>query len=79
MDKFDPRKNPLGHLVFDAPEVLIGLASAALGGSKVASYIYKKQNNSIFSKRNSTVLGLLSSLVFGYLGFALTKKIKNLQ
>jgi len=79
MDKFDPIKNPLGHLVFDAPEVLIGLASAALGGSKVASYIYKKQNNSIFSKRNSIVLGLLSSLVFGYLGFALTKKIKNLQ
>ena len=78
-DKVDPRKNVLGHLASDAPEVLIGLASAALGGSKVASYIYKKQNNSIFSKRNSTVLGLLSSLVFGYLGFALTKKIKNLQ
>ena len=79
MDKFDPRKNPLGHLVFDAPEVLIGLASAALGGSKVASHIYKKQNNSKFSKQASIVTGLLSSLVFGYLGFALTKKIKNFQ
>jgi len=78
-DKFDPRKNPLGHLVFDAPEVLIGLASAAFGGSKVASYIYKKQNNPIFSKHASIVSGLLSSLVFGYLGFVLTKKLKNLQ
>jgi len=78
-DKFDPRKNPLGHLVFDAPEVLIGLASAALGGSKVASYIYKKQNNSKFSKQASIISGLLSSLVFGYLGFTLSKKIKNLQ
>ncbi len=78
-DKFDPRKNPLGHLVFDAPEVLIGLASAAFGGSKVASYIYKKQNNPIFSKQASIVSGLLSSLVFGYLGFVLTKKLKNLQ
>ncbi len=78
-DKFDPRKNPLGHLVFDAPEVLIGLASAAFGGSKVASYIYKKQSNPIFSKQASIVSGLLSSLVFGYLGFVLTKKLKNLQ
>ena len=79
MDKVDPRKNPLGHLVFDAPEVLIGLASAALGGSKVASYIYKKQNDINFSKQSSTISGLLSSLIFGYLGFVLTKKIKNLQ
>ena len=66
-------------MVFDAPEVLIGLASAAIGSSKAASYIYKKQNASTFSKQASTVSGLLSSLVFGYLGFALTKKIKNLH
>lgn len=79
MDKVDPRKNPLGHLVFDAPEVLIGLASAAVGGSKVASYINKKQKDSKFSKQDSTVTGLLSSLVFGYLAFTLTKKIKNIQ
>jgi len=26
MDKVDPRKNPLGHLLLDAPDVLIGLA-----------------------------------------------------
>ena len=79
MDKVDPRKNPLGHLVFDAPEVLIGLASAAISGSKVASYIYKKQNNSKFSKQTSIVSGLISSLIFGYLAFSLTKKIKNIQ
>ena len=79
MDKVDPRKNPLGHLVFDAPEVLIGLASAAISGSKVASFVKNKQNNSKFSKQTSIVSGLISSLIFGYLAYSLTKKIKNIQ
>jgi len=39
MDKVDPRKNPLNHLVSDAPEILVGLASAVIGGSKAASYV----------------------------------------
>ncbi len=71
-DRVDPRKNMLAHLVLDAPEVLIGLASAVIGGGKVASYM--KKNN-----KNSIIPGVLASLVFGYLGFSLTKKIKNLQ
>lgn len=71
-DKVDPRQSPLAHLVLDAPEVLIGLASAMIGGGKVASYM--KKNN-----KSSVIPGIIASLVFGYLGFSLTKKIKNLQ
>ncbi len=71
-DKVDPRKNVLGHLVSDAPEVLVGLASAVIGGGKVASYL--KKNN-----KSSVLPGIIASLVFGYIGFSLTKKIKNFQ
>jgi hypothetical protein len=70
MDKVDPRTNAFGHLVSDAPEVLVGLASAVIGGSKVASYMKKNNKNSVFP-------GVIASLVFGYIGFSLTKKIKN--
>ncbi len=28
-DSFDPRENPLGHLLFDSPETLLALGSAA--------------------------------------------------
>ena len=72
MDKVDPRKNVLGHLVSDAPEFFVGIASAVIGGGKVASYM--KKNN-----KSSVLPGVIASLVFGYLGFSLTKKIKNYQ
>ncbi len=77
MDKIDPRKDPLGHLMADAPEVLFGLASAYFGGKQVASQIYKIQRNSKLAKGTSLFGGLLASLALGYLGYSLTKKIKN--
>ena len=77
MDKIDPRKDPLAHLVFDAPEVLVGIASAVIGGAKIASHIYKNQKNSIYTKQSTTLFGIVGSLVFGYLGYFVSKKMKN--
>jgi len=77
IDKVDPRKNPLEHLMFDAPEVLVGLATAAFGGSKVASYVYKMQKSSKEAKGVSLITGFLASIALGYLGYSLTKTIKN--
>ena len=77
MDKIDPRKDPIGHLVRDAPEVLVGLASAFFGGKNVASQLYKMQKNSKLAKNTSLLGGLLASVALGYLGYSLTKKIKN--
>ena len=76
MDKIDPRKNPLGHLVFDAPEVLIGLATAAIGGNKVVSQIYKMQKDSK-AMHTSLITGFLASIALGYLGYSLAKTFKN--
>lgn len=71
-DKIDPRKDPIGHLVHDAPEVLVGLACAIFGGSQVTKKIL---NNN--SKKKSFASGLLSSIIVGYLGYSATRKIKN--
>lgn len=76
-DHVDPRKNPLGHLVRDAPEVLIGLACAAIGGTQIASLINKYQKNSMLKKSNIASSGLLASVIAGYLGYSITKLIKN--
>lgn len=71
-DRIDPRKDPIGHLVFDAPEVLIGLACAIFGSSKIAKTIL---NNN--SKKLSLTSGLTSSILSGYIGYIASKKIKD--
>ena len=69
-DKVDPRENPLGHLIHDAPEVLVGLTCAALGGAKAISALKQKK---------SPVAGIVGSLVLGYAGYLITKKLKDLK
>jgi uncharacterized membrane-anchored protein len=70
-DKIDPRNDPFGHLVYDAPEVLIGIACSILGGSKVSKLF---QNN---KSKKSIVTTITSSIIAGYIGYVTTKKIKN--
>lgn len=72
VDKVDPRKDPLGHLVCDAPEILIGLACGILTGSKIAKKILHKKSTSA-----DYASGLIASIVSGYLGYCAAKKIKN--
>ena len=71
-DLIDPRKDPMGHLIHDAPEVLIGLACAIFGGSQI---VKKVINNN--SKKLTIISGLSASIVSGYIGYLATKKFKK--
>jgi hypothetical protein len=72
IDKIDPRVNPIGHLVHDAPEVLIGIACGIFTGAHSAKKFSKKNSNKI-----NLVNILTSSLISGYLAYTATKKIKK--
>ena len=71
-DKVDPRVNPLGHLVCDAPEILIGIACGIFTGVVIGKKFSNKK-----SKKMSLSNILTSSLISGYLGYSTTKKIKK--
>ena len=77
MDKVDPRKDPLGHLVHDAPEILVGITSGIVAAKKVSSSVYKLQKNMPFAKSTSIFAGLVASVLAGYAGYTITKKLKE--
>lgn len=77
MDQVDPRKDPLGHLARDAPEVLVGVTSAIVAAKKVSSGVYKLQKNMPFARGTSILAGLVASVLAGYAGYSITKKIKE--
>lgn len=77
MDKVNPHDDPLGHLVHDAQEVLVGVTSGVIGGVKVASYVYKKSKKTNKDKRAALAAGLISSVAIGYVGYKLAKKAKG--
>ena len=68
-DRIDPRKDPMGHLLRDAPEFLVGLACVAFTGSQI---VKKSRKN-----KSSIATGILFSAISGYLGYVGTKKIKS--
>ena len=68
-DRVDPRRDPVGHLIRDAPEVLVGLACAVFGGGMAARCVP--------NPKLSLAAGLASSAISGYLGYVASKKIKD--
>ncbi len=72
-DRVDPRRDPLGHLVCDAPEILVGIACAILGGKEAASLVYKNSN----SPKLSAAAALALAIPLGCAGYFLTKAAKK--
>jgi hypothetical protein len=80
-DKVDPLKDPLGHLIFDAPEYLVGM----LSGFSIYSTLKEKSIRRSRNTKSFSDIGVkddpstyLAGIFAAYTGYALTKSIKKL-
>jgi len=55
MDRVDPLRNPLGHLLVDAPEYLAGAAAAVIVGRSVGVAVYNKRKKEGRSTRDAAI------------------------
>jgi hypothetical protein len=62
-DRVDPRANPLGHLLVDAPEYLAAGIAAAFAGRKVGSMVYNAKR----AEGKDEMAALLDAVIAGYL------------
>lgn len=84
-DKVDPLKDPLGHLIFDAPEYLVGMLSGFSIYSTLKKRSIKRSKNTITNSKSASGIGvredpspLLAGIFAAYTGYALTKSIRKL-
>lgn len=81
MDRVDPRKDPLGHLLVDAPEYLVGAAAAAIVGRHVGKKVYKKRKQDGKTGKDAAIdaiiAGGLAASAAGEFFFAATTVAKK--
>jgi len=81
VDRVDPLRNPLGHLLVDAPEYLAGAAAALVVGRRVGAAVYnrrkKEGRNSRDAAIDAAVVGYFAGSSAGSLVFNAAKSIKK--
>ena len=81
IDKIDPRKDPLGHLLIDAPEFLVGIMSAILAGKLVGSAISDSERAEDDNRGTRLPNGIATGCIMGsaaitsYMATNILKKI----
>ena len=74
-DKIDPRKDALGHLLHDAPEILAGVAGGLIAGAYVASNMKNTKNRK--KKKKSYTDVIFTAISSGYVSYFTAKEIRN--
>lgn len=73
VDRVDPRKDPLMHIVLDAPELIIASALGIYAGVKLGNRVHKATG----SKSSAIMAGMLTSTACGYMVYLLGRLIKT--
>ena len=78
IDKVDPRIDPIGHLLKDAPEYIIFGIMASMVGLKVGAAFYKKKKrNDKDNQLKALPLGIFSGILVGTTTYITTSYLHN--
>ena len=78
IDKVDPRIDPIGHLLKDAPEYIICGIIASTIGLKVGTALYKKKKrNDNDNQLKAFPLGIISGILAGTTTYITTSYLRN--
>ncbi|MFN4336539.1 MAG: hypothetical protein ACK4FV_03020 [Candidatus Nitrosocaldus sp.] len=73
VDRVDPRRDPLMHILLDAPELMVASALGIYSGLRLGDSMYKITR----SKSSAIVAGTLASVASGYILYLLGRFIKD--
>jgi hypothetical protein len=65
IDNIDPRKDPLGHLIIDAPEFLVGIMSAVSIGKLIGPAVGKSKRLEADKKENQLSSEIAAGCIIG--------------
>lgn len=73
-DRVDPRTDPIGHLVNDAPDDLAGLGLAVIAAYSTGGYVYERRKD---VSEHALLESLLVAGLAGLYGYALVKWVSG--
>jgi len=81
LDTIDPRKDPIGHLLIDAPEYLVWLCSGLSLVKDIAFVLSKRRKvqdpSALTGWRKNTCSGLIAGLVVSSISLLAANFVKN--
>jgi hypothetical protein len=76
-DIVDPSSNPLGHLLVDAPEYLVGATTAFIVGRRLGATVYNMRKKEGKSTRDAVIDAVLAGYIAGSAASNLVFKMTN--
>jgi hypothetical protein len=77
-DKIDPRKDPLGHLLADAPEHLASTVSTAYFGYKIGQEVYSRRKARGKNQKNALRDAILAGFLAGSTAGSVSHLVSNI-
>ena len=77
LDKVDPRKNPIGHLLIDAPEYITSFLISTYVGTKIGKIVYEKKKNKDKLGHKTIASALITGGLSGLVSYVAIQNIHN--